>query len=272
MPAQMRASGLGDRRAQQMLEDRALAALLAGLELDLAAEDVDGGLEVDGSRHPDFFVLTRRAVQRGRGDRLRAGDREPRGHAGTLIDGIRLAKIAGEPRQHLEQVRGDGGDEVGLLADDRDLLLDRLRVVGADLRAEAVLQRRDDAAAVGVVLGVGGGDDEHVEVEAQHVAADLDVALLHDVQQRHLDALGEIGQLVDGDDSAVTARDEPVVDRLGVAERAALGDLDRVDVADQVGHRRVGRGELLDVPLGAMPPRDREVVAQLGCAPDGCRA
>ena len=107
--------------------------------------------------------------------------------------------------------------------------------MGADLGAEAVLERGDDPAAVGVVLGVGAGDDEHVERQPQHVAADLDVALLHHVEHRDLDPLGEVGQLVDRDDAAVAARDQPEVDRLGVAERAALGHLHRVDVADQVG-------------------------------------
>ena len=42
--------------------------------------------------------------------------------------------------------------------DDRHLGLDVERVVGADLGAEAVLQRRDDPAAVRVVLGVGRGE------------------------------------------------------------------------------------------------------------------
>ncbi len=146
-----------------------------------------------------------------------------------------------------------------------------LRVVRADLRAEAVLQRRDDPAAVGVVLGVGAGHDEHVERQSQRVAAHLNVALLHHVQHRHLDALGEVGQLVDGDDAAVRPRDEPERDGLGVAEAAALGHLDGVDVADEVGHAGVGGGELLGVPLAAVPPSDREVVARGGRAPDRLR-
>jgi hypothetical protein len=54
------------------------------------------------------------------------------------------------------------------------------------------------------------------------------------------------------------------VDGLGVAERAALGDLDGVDVADEVGDGGVGGGELLGVALVAVPPRHRQVVAQLG--------
>ena len=57
---------------------------------------------------------------------------------------------------------------------------------------------------------------------------------------------------------AVGARDQPVVHGLRVAERAALGDLDRVDVADQVADAGVGRRELLAVPLVAVLPGHRQ--------------
>ena len=116
---------------------------------------------------------------------------------------------------------------------------------------------------LGVVLGVRARDDEHVQGQPQHVAADLDVPLLHHVEQGDLDALGEVGQLVERDDAAVAAGDEAEVDRLRVAEHAALGDLHRVDVADEVRDARVRRGELLDVALLAVPPDDRQVVAEL---------
>ena len=61
------------------------------------------------------------------------------------------------------------------------------------------------------------------------------------------------------------------VDGLRVAERAALGDLDRVDVADQVGDGGVRGGQLLGVALAAVPPADRQVVAELGGAAAGRR-
>ena len=150
---------------------------------------------------------------------------------------------------------GTPADEVGLLPDHRDLVLELDRVVGADLGAEPVLERGDDAAAVGVVLGVRAGHHQGVQRQAQHVAADLDVALLHHVEHRDLDPLGEVGQLVDRHDAAVRARDQPEVDGLGVTEAAALGHLHRVHVADQVGHAGVGRGQLLGVPLVAVAPR-----------------
>ena len=158
---------------------------------------------------------------------------------------------------------GYAGHEVRLLTDHGDLVVELDRVVRADLGAEPVLERGDDATAVGVVLRVRARDDQGVQRQPQHVAADLDVALLHHVEHRDLDPLGEVGQLVDGDDSPVRTRDQPEVDGLRVTEAASLGDLHRVHVTDQVGHAGVGGGQLLGVPLVAVPPLDAEVVALL---------
>ena len=121
-----------------------------------------------------------------------------------------------------------------LLLHDRDLGGRLLGIVRADLRSESVLERGDDPAARGVILRVGAGYDEEVQVEPNAIAADLDVALLHHVEQPHLDPFREIGQLVDDEDPAMGARQQPVVDRQLVGQVAALGDLDRVDLADEV--------------------------------------
>lgn len=83
------------------------------------------------------------------------------------------------------------------------------RIVRADLAAEPVFQRRDDAAAIRVVLGVRRCDEQHVERQANLVAAHLHVAFFEHVQKSDLDALGEVGQFVDGEDAAVRARHEP---------------------------------------------------------------
>ena len=79
--------------------------------------------------------------------------------------------------------------DIGLLLEQLHLELEVERIVGADLGAEAVLERGDDASAVRVILGVGTCDDQHVEWQTQVVAADLDVAFFQHVQQRDLDAL-----------------------------------------------------------------------------------
>ena len=83
-----------------------------------------------------------------------------------------------------------------------------------------------------VVHDVARGEQEHVEREPDLVAADLHVALFEHVQQTDLDPLGEVGELVDREDPAVGARHQPVVQGELVGEVAALGDLDRIDLAD----------------------------------------
>jgi len=114
-----------------------------------------------------------------------------------------------------------------------------------------------------VVVGVRGRDEQQIERQPDPVAPDLHVALLQDVEQADLDPLGEVGELVDRHDPAVGPGDQPVVDRQLVGQVATLGDPDRVDVADQVGHARVGGGELLRVPILPADPVDGDPVALL---------
>ena len=122
----------------------------------------------------------------------------------------------------------------------------------ADFAADAVLERRDDLAARGVVLRVGGEHQHQVERQAHGVAFDLHVAFLHDVEQAHLDLAGQVGQFVDGEDAAIGARQQAVVDGELVGDvLPAARRLDGVDVADHVGDGDVGRGELLHVAVVA---------------------
>ncbi len=181
----------------------------------------------------------------------------------------RTPELGRERREDLLEVHGHADGDVALpharlLLHDLDLVLERLRVVRAHLRPEPVLQRRDDPAAVRVVVGVRGGHEQEVEREPDPVAADLDVALLEDVEQGDLDAFGQVGELVDRDDAPIGPGDHPVVDRELVGQVPALGDPDGVDVADQVGHARVRCRELLRVPVLAADPADRRRVPVLG--------
>ena len=50
-----------------------------------------------------------------------------------------------------------------LLRSDRDAFFQSCRIVGANLGADAVLQRRDDLAACGVVLGIGSENQRDIE-------------------------------------------------------------------------------------------------------------
>ncbi len=139
-----------------------------------------------------------------------------------------------------------------------------LGVVGADLAADAVFERGDDLAAGGVVLGVGGEDDGDVEGQADGVALNLHVALLHDVEEGDLNFAGEVGDLVDGEDAAVGAGQQAVVHgELGAEVLVAAGGFDGVDVADEVGYGDVGGGEFFDEAVVGSEPGDGGFVAEL---------
>ncbi len=171
---------------------------------------------------------------------------------------------------HVHRRRPVGAVLPRLLLGNGHARLDRLRVVGRDLAVDAVLERRHEVAAARVVLRVGGEDHHHVERKPHVEAADLDVLLLHDVEEAHLNPRLEVRQLVDGENAAVGARHDAEVDNLlvGVGE-PLVGGLDGVDVADEVGDRGVRRRQLLAVARLPGQPLDRRVVAPLlhDCAP-----
>ncbi len=134
----------------------------------------------------------------------------------------------------------------------------------ADHRADAVLERGHDSTAVGVVLRVGREDHAEIEVESNRIASDLDVPLFQHIEQTDLDLGGEIGQLVDGENSAVRARDQAEVHGQLARKVSTLGVLDHIDFANQVGDRHVGSGELLVVSPISADPLDRGPIALLG--------
>src|SRR6185503_19805042 len=103
------------------------------------------------------------------------------------------------------------------------------RVVRANLRTDAVLERRDDLAACGVVLRIRGEHHQQVEFEANRVALNLDVAFMQNVEQADLNLAGQIRQFVDGKDAAVGARQQTVLHGQFVGEvHPGLGGFDGI--------------------------------------------
>jgi hypothetical protein len=97
------------------------------------------------------------------------------------------------------------------------------------------------------------------------LAVKVDVALLKDVEEAHLDFARQIRQLVDGEDAAVGARQQAVMHRQLVRElQPGACRLDRIDVADHVGDGHVGRRQLLHVAGVALEPGNRRPIAGLG--------
>ena len=231
------------------------------------------GLQVRGADRGFGLAVDERAALGRRHQVFERRARQPRRHARLLVHVLARARLERHLLHDLaEDVRhgyAHGPAALGprLLPGDRHAGLDLARVVRQDLGVDAVFERRDDGAAVRVVLGVGREHHQHVDGDAHVEAADLDVLLLHDVEQAHLDARLQVRQLVDGEDAAVRARDDAEVDHLLVGVGQLLRRrLDGVDVADQVRDGGVRRRQLLAVARRAVQPRDRRLVARLGDA------
>jgi hypothetical protein len=134
--------------------------------------------------------------------------------------------------------------------------------VSANFGADAIFERRDDLAARGVVFRIGGKNEQDVEWKAQRVTLNLNVAFLHDVEKADLNFSCEVGKFVDGEDAAIGAGQQAVVNCEFVGEIAAAArGANGIDVADDVGDGDVGRGEFFDVTEVARHPGDGSVVA-----------
>src|SRR5262249_49094405 len=143
----------------------------------------------------------------------------------------------------------------GFLIRDGHAFFDGCGVMCADFGANAIFERRDDFSTGGIVFGVRGKDEKDIEGKANWVALNLDLAFLHDVEQAYLNFSGEVGEFVDGEDTAIGARKKAVVDGEFIGEVAATaGGADGIDVADDVGDGDVGRGEFFDVAEVARHP------------------
>jgi len=98
-----------------------------------------------------------------------------------------------------------------LLRGDGDAFVDGCGIVRANLRANAVFEWRDDFPAGRVIFGVRAKDDRDIERQANRIALNLHVAFLHDVKQPDLNFSGEIGKFVDGEDAAIGAGKQAVM-------------------------------------------------------------
>ena len=76
----------------------------------------------------------------------------------------------------------------------------------ANLRADAIFERRNDLSARGVVLRIRREYERDIERQADGIALNLNVAFLHDVKEANLNLSGKIGQFVDGEDAAIGTR------------------------------------------------------------------
>src|SRR6267142_1849406 len=157
------------------------------------------GVDIGDAGDDGFFTGAGGAVLGATDEAFHRGDGEALADSGAAVHALVLARLERNFFDDLAQVLRDfdlfpgvAGDP-GFLRGDGHAFFDAGGVVRANFGADAVFERRDDFAAGGVVLGIGGEDEEDVERKAERIALNLDVALLHDVEEADLNFSGEVG-------------------------------------------------------------------------------
>src|SRR5262245_27507624 len=123
-------------------------------------------------------------------------------------------------------------------------------IVGFDLGSDSIFERSNDLAAGSVILWICREHNNDIERQPHRIALNLNVALLHDIEQADLNLAGEIRQLVNSENSSIRSGKQTVVHTEFAANRmTALRGLNWVDVADDIGNRDVRRRKLFDISL-----------------------
>src|SRR5207247_843571 len=131
-----------------------------------------------------------------------------------------------------------------------DAFVERSGIVRANLRTNAIFQRRDELSTRRIVLRIGAEYKGDIKGQAHRISLNLHIAFLHDVEQTHLNLAGEIGQLIDGKNASIGARQQPVVHRQFAAEfMPAACSFNGIDIADQIRNRDIGSRQLFYVPI-----------------------
>src|SRR2546422_3170317 len=157
-------------------------------ELEFPGEGRQGRIDIGGTRN-DLLLAVLEGAPFGVGhDVLQAGDRHALADATALVHLLFLAGLEGDALNHLAHEGGD--DQVpapvapgpGLLGRDGHGVLKGGGVMSADLRADAVFERRNDLAARRVVFRVSRENKLDVQWKADGISFVLDIAFLHDVE------------------------------------------------------------------------------------------
>src|SRR6266481_2572954 len=268
----MLAEDAADSGANQLAGDGVGAFELAFVfQFELAGDGRKSGVNIGDARNGIFLTDAGGTLLGVANHAFQRRDWQALAYARTAVDALVFTGLEGDFLDDFAQVAGDVDFASGIAADPGFLLSDDHAffegrgVMGANFRADAVFQGCNNFSAGGVVFRVRGKDQKHVERETQRVAFNLDVTFLHDVEQADLNFTGEVGQLVNGEDAAIGAGQQAVMNGELIGKIAAsAGGTDGIDVADNVGHGDVGSGEFFDEALVAGHPGDGRGVAQIG--------
>src|SRR5712664_117590 len=238
------------------------------LELQFSSDGREGGVDVGDAGDHGFFAVASGALLGAADEAFQSRDRQTLADTRAAVDALVLASLKrdffddlAEIVRHFDFLAGIA-PHPSLLRRDGHSFLDARGIMGANFRADAVFQRRDDFSARRVIFRIRGKNEQDVERKSQRITLDLDVSFLHDVEQTNLNFSGEIGKFIDGENAAVGARQKPVVDGEFVGQIAAAASrADGIHITDNVSHGDVGSSEFFDEAILAGHPGDGSIVA-----------
>ena len=134
---------------------------------------------------------------------------------------------------------------------DVDLNVNLLGIMGANLGPVAIFQRCNDASTVGIVFRIRTRHHTNVQWKADPKTANLDIPLLHNVEQPHLQFFREIGQLVDAEDPPIGTGNQPVMDDQLIRQIAPFRDFNRIDFTNEFWRGDIRCGQLFSIPIVA---------------------
>src|SRR5271163_4540128 len=266
--------GFSDGRTNQLTRDIFRAAQLAFiLQLEFPGHGWYGSVHIGDARDDGRIAVAHGALFGAAEHVFQRADGQALADAGAAVHALILARLKSHFFDDFADVLRHFHAFLllalgpGFLRGDGHAFGNRRGIVGANFGADAVLQRGDDFSARGVIFGIGGEDQQHVEHHAHRIAFNLDVAFLHDVEQTHLNFSREVRQFVDAENATIGAGQQAVMngELVGKIASAARG-FDGVHVADHVRDGDVGRRELFHVAVFAGEPGDGRGVAFSGNA------
>ena len=237
-----------DRGSDQVAGNRIATLELAFVfQLDLSGDGRQRGIQIEHTRHRSLFPVHKRAALRIGDHVFQHRDRQTLTHAGTFVDLLFIACTKRNLLHHFSnEVRHAHRDTLALgprfLTSDLYSMRQLGGIVRSNLASDAILERRHDLPACGVVLWIGRERQQNIDRQTNRIALNLDVAFLHDVEQPDLDLTCQVGQLIDGEDASIGSRQQSVVDRQLVGDVLPFAcRFDGIDIADHVGDGDVGR-------------------------------
>src|SRR5581483_2424390 len=186
------------------------------LQLDLPGDRRERRIDIGDARYDLVFAHLQRSPFRIGYDVLQHGDRHALRYARASIDSLIDARLKGNALDDLgDKIRYSHSEtpiHPSFLGRDLHAKVHGFRVVSDYLTADPIFERRDDLTARGIVFRIRGEAQFDIEWEPYRISFDLDIALLHDIEQSHLDFPREIRQLIQGEDASIRARQHAVMD------------------------------------------------------------